>query len=221
MNDRIPGVGESWREACTIYKVSLSLQNNARIASIIPMTDILQSIHFSPLPGTNIPREWTNCTVLEECSKFLINAFTDTHLSIISHTILNSECFVLTEIYIHSTHSKVPSGHSPAVNKCNQSLVTSDIYLLDLTMSKYFTRDIDKEAQLIGCRGHFLYSRPSVSRFAVTGTRLILKSSAGQISWVVVRRSLARFGNGRSLVCQRQLGEQRCSFTLYPRLRGL
>ena len=62
-----------------LYKVSRSLQNNARIASIIPVTDIIQSIHLSPLPGSYIPRDWMSCTILEECKKFLVNSFTDIH----------------------------------------------------------------------------------------------------------------------------------------------
>ncbi|KAF8337229.1 hypothetical protein F5887DRAFT_890749 [Amanita rubescens] len=60
-----------------LYKVSRSFQQNARVASIVPVTDISQSIHLSPLPGRSMPREWNSHTVLEECNTFLVNPFTD------------------------------------------------------------------------------------------------------------------------------------------------
>ncbi|KAF8327509.1 hypothetical protein F5887DRAFT_898748 [Amanita rubescens] len=60
-----------------LYRVSRSLQQNARVASIIPVTHISQSIHLTPLPGSQIPQEWSSNTVLEQCHNFLVNPFTD------------------------------------------------------------------------------------------------------------------------------------------------
>jgi hypothetical protein len=58
-----------------LYKVSRTIQDNARIASIVPVTNIAQSIHLAPLPGINIPLEWTSTSVIEQCQNFLVNSF--------------------------------------------------------------------------------------------------------------------------------------------------
>ncbi|KAM6497273.1 hypothetical protein JOM56_007746, partial [Amanita muscaria] len=62
-----------------LYKVERSYQGNDHLASIVPVTNITQSIHLSPLPGRVIPREWNSNTVLDNCRSFLVNAFCDTH----------------------------------------------------------------------------------------------------------------------------------------------
>ena len=71
-----------------LYKVSRSVQQNARIASIVPVMDIAQSIHLSPLPGRSMPQEWNSHTVLEECNTFLVNSFTDYHTYLLFHSSL-------------------------------------------------------------------------------------------------------------------------------------
>ena len=68
-----------------LYKVSRALQDGARIASIVPVTNIIQSIHLSPLPGSNIPLEWTSDSVLEQCWNFLVNSFADRHTYLLFH----------------------------------------------------------------------------------------------------------------------------------------
>ena len=62
-----------------LYKVSRALQpgGQTRVASIIPVGNITQSVHLFPLVGNTIQREWTSATVLEECHSFLVNIFTD------------------------------------------------------------------------------------------------------------------------------------------------
>jgi hypothetical protein len=60
-----------------MYKVARSLHQASRLASIIPVSAIEQSIHLVPLPGGSIPREWSCHTVLERCDNFLVNPFTD------------------------------------------------------------------------------------------------------------------------------------------------
>ena len=68
-----------------LYKVSRALQDEARIASIVPAVDIIQSIHLSPLPGNNIPLDWTSDSVLEKCQNFLVNSFADRHTYLLFH----------------------------------------------------------------------------------------------------------------------------------------
>ena len=69
-----------------LYKVSRSFQQNARVASIVPVKDIVQSIHLSPLPGRSMPPEWNSHSVLEECNTFLVNSFTDYHTYLLFHS---------------------------------------------------------------------------------------------------------------------------------------
>lgn len=50
--------------------------DGTRSASIIPVSNITQSIHLIPLVGNTIPCEWsTGAIVLEECHTFLVNSF--------------------------------------------------------------------------------------------------------------------------------------------------
>ncbi|KAM6495003.1 hypothetical protein JOM56_009626 [Amanita muscaria] len=62
-----------------LYKIERSCQGNARLASIIPVSHIAQSIHLSPLPsGREMPREWNSNNILDNCRSFLVNTFSDT-----------------------------------------------------------------------------------------------------------------------------------------------
>jgi hypothetical protein len=60
-----------------MYKVSRALQGTSRLASIIPVSRIEQSLHLIPLPGSYILREWHSSTILEHCQTFLVNSFTN------------------------------------------------------------------------------------------------------------------------------------------------
>jgi hypothetical protein len=61
-----------------LYKVTrLQTQGNTRVASIVPINNIVQSIHLFPLVGEAIPRDWTSSTTLDNCSSFLVNSFSD------------------------------------------------------------------------------------------------------------------------------------------------
>ena len=68
-----------------LYKVSRSMQHGARVASITPVMNIIQSIHLSPLAGAHIPREWMSNSVLEECHHFLVNSFSDRSTYLLFH----------------------------------------------------------------------------------------------------------------------------------------
>ena len=58
-----------------LYKVSHAHHRDARIASIIPIGNITQSIHLFPLVGSTVPRDWNSATVIEHCQSFLVNSF--------------------------------------------------------------------------------------------------------------------------------------------------
>ena len=60
-----------------MYRVARSYLDNFWLVEVIPLTNIVQSIHLIPLPGENIPRSWRSSTILEECLKFVVNPFTD------------------------------------------------------------------------------------------------------------------------------------------------
>ena len=61
-----------------LYRVSQLRQSTGQpVASIIPVSDLRQSIHLFPLFGSTIPREWTSGTSLSNASTFLVNSFTD------------------------------------------------------------------------------------------------------------------------------------------------
>ncbi|KAM6489567.1 hypothetical protein JOM56_014986, partial [Amanita muscaria] len=62
-----------------LFKIERSRRGNVRIASIIPVTDIIQSVHLSPLPGCIMPREWNSYNMLDTCRSFLVNVFHDSH----------------------------------------------------------------------------------------------------------------------------------------------
>ena len=62
-----------------LYKISCSMMGNSHMSSIVPIHNIVQSIHLIPLVGENIPWEWHSSTILNNCSSFLLNSFSDIH----------------------------------------------------------------------------------------------------------------------------------------------
>ncbi|KAF8337856.1 hypothetical protein F5887DRAFT_1077979 [Amanita rubescens] len=58
-----------------MYKVSHARRGPSRVASIICVTKISQSIHLFPLVGHTISRDLSSDTVLEEVDYFLVNPF--------------------------------------------------------------------------------------------------------------------------------------------------
>ncbi|KAG2738492.1 hypothetical protein P692DRAFT_20758611, partial [Suillus brevipes Sb2] len=48
-----------------------------RVSSIVPVGDIMRSIHLIPKFGDSAPREWTSETVLEDCNVFWVNSYID------------------------------------------------------------------------------------------------------------------------------------------------
>jgi hypothetical protein len=63
-----------------MYKVSRSLNAaGERMALIIPVEEIHRSVHLYPKFGTVTPRNWTSSNVLEQCTQFYTNPWTDRH----------------------------------------------------------------------------------------------------------------------------------------------
>ena len=60
-----------------MYRVSRSRRNGQQVASIIPVGSIYRSIHLLPRFGPIAPREWSTFSVLEQCSNFYVNPFSD------------------------------------------------------------------------------------------------------------------------------------------------
>jgi hypothetical protein len=50
-----------------------------RIAKIIPAAQIVRSAHLFPKFGASAIREWTSDTVLDDCSTFYVNLWSDPH----------------------------------------------------------------------------------------------------------------------------------------------
>ncbi|KAH9858879.1 hypothetical protein C2E23DRAFT_717877, partial [Lenzites betulinus] len=60
-----------------LYQVSRAVRGTSRLASVINIDQIVRSCHLFPRFGAVAPREWTSSNVLESCSTFYVNAFTD------------------------------------------------------------------------------------------------------------------------------------------------
>jgi hypothetical protein len=60
-----------------LYKVTRLTHNGRRRASIIPVNTILRSVHLFPVFGQHTLQEWNTFSVLELCTTFYINPFSD------------------------------------------------------------------------------------------------------------------------------------------------
>ncbi|KAF8056055.1 hypothetical protein FPV67DRAFT_1566591 [Lyophyllum atratum] len=64
-----------------LHRISpLKDREGGRICSIIPLANIRRSIHLFPKFGRVAPAEWTSSNVLDMCSTFFVNTFTDRQL---------------------------------------------------------------------------------------------------------------------------------------------
>ena len=62
-----------------MYKITHSLKDGECLASVIPVNDIVRSVVLFPKFGSVAPCKWSTSTVLEECTTFYVNPFTDRH----------------------------------------------------------------------------------------------------------------------------------------------
>ncbi|TFK53168.1 hypothetical protein OE88DRAFT_1626862 [Heliocybe sulcata] len=62
-----------------MYKVSRSIRGGVRLASVIPASQIMRSVHLLPKFGPVVPREWSSSTVLDSAPAFFVNPYLDRH----------------------------------------------------------------------------------------------------------------------------------------------
>lgn len=63
-----------------MYKIERAFTpDGRRLSSVIEVSHIRRSIHLHPDFGSVAPRHWTTDNVLEECSAFYLNDFSDNH----------------------------------------------------------------------------------------------------------------------------------------------
>ncbi|KZT20962.1 hypothetical protein NEOLEDRAFT_1074287 [Neolentinus lepideus HHB14362 ss-1] len=60
-----------------MYKITRSVRDGERLASIIPVTQIYRSVHLFPKFGSHVPRAWSSSTVLDDAPAFFVNPFLD------------------------------------------------------------------------------------------------------------------------------------------------
>lgn len=60
-----------------MYKISPQTAEGQRVASVIPVDLISQSVHLIPVFGPVAPAAWKSSTVLDDATEFLVNRFSD------------------------------------------------------------------------------------------------------------------------------------------------
>ena len=63
-----------------LYKLKRSFTHGDRLVSIVPVRNIMRSTHLFPKFGPVAPRAWTWSNVLEDCSTFFVNSFSDPNM---------------------------------------------------------------------------------------------------------------------------------------------
>ena len=63
----------------TLYRLKRDLQNGDRLAQIVPLANIRRSIQLMPHFGKKKPEDWNSSNVLDKCSSFYLNRYSDRH----------------------------------------------------------------------------------------------------------------------------------------------
>ena len=63
-----------------MFRLNRCLEDGERVASIVPVSKIRRSVHFFPKFGPAVPEGWSANNVLEKCTTFYLNPFTDRHM---------------------------------------------------------------------------------------------------------------------------------------------
>ncbi|KAJ7189876.1 hypothetical protein GGX14DRAFT_382746, partial [Mycena pura] len=63
-----------------MYRVTRTIRDGDRLASIIPVDNIRRSVHLLPKFGPVAPLEWKSHTVLDQCPIFFASPWTDRHM---------------------------------------------------------------------------------------------------------------------------------------------
>jgi len=63
-----------------MLRLNRTLDSGDRVASIVPISLIRRSVHLFPKFGSKVPENWTSENVLEECTTFYLNQFSDRHM---------------------------------------------------------------------------------------------------------------------------------------------
>ena len=62
-----------------MYHVKRSIRDGERLVSILPIDRIRRSVSLFPRLGQTIDPTWTSDNILEVCSEFYVNSFSDRH----------------------------------------------------------------------------------------------------------------------------------------------
>ena len=76
---------ESPEDNHLFYEIHKVTFKNKPVASIIPLYNIVRSVHLFPKFPTPLSEEWTSSNVLDNCDTFYVNSFSDRHAS---HTLV-------------------------------------------------------------------------------------------------------------------------------------
>jgi hypothetical protein len=62
-----------------MYRVNRLMQSGQRRAAVILVDSIIGSVHLLPRFGSIIPPDWNSFSVMDCCSSFYVNPFSDRH----------------------------------------------------------------------------------------------------------------------------------------------
>ena len=60
-----------------LYKIQKVTYQDRPVASIIPLYNIVRSVHLFPKFPVPIPEDWSSTNILDECETFYVNSFSD------------------------------------------------------------------------------------------------------------------------------------------------